>query len=181
LITLEKIKKRAESDAKTYGYFLTPDPDLLQDLLEGLETNEERYGYPSCPCRLASGQLELDRDIICPCDYRDPDVIDYGQCYCGLYVNKYIHDGKKDTTPIPERRPPEKQDRASLISSDTSTQDSLETDKKIQKSLKIQTKLWYCKQCGYICFREDPPYICPICKAKKEMFTELNMIVNVGG
>jgi ferredoxin-thioredoxin reductase catalytic chain len=49
LTTLEKARQRAESDAKTYGYFLNPDPEFLQNLLEGLRENEERYGYPSCP------------------------------------------------------------------------------------------------------------------------------------
>ena len=37
----------------------------------------------------------------------------------------------------------------------------------------VKKKLWYCKQCGYVVFREDPPYVCPICKAKKEMFAEI--------
>jgi ferredoxin-thioredoxin reductase catalytic subunit len=73
-ITIETTRARAEADANTYGYHLTPDPELLQGFLEGLKVNEERYGYPSCPCRLASGKFEFDRDIICPCDYRDPDV-----------------------------------------------------------------------------------------------------------
>jgi ferredoxin-thioredoxin reductase catalytic subunit len=54
-ITLDSVRKRAEADAKTYGYYLTPDPKFLTDLLEGLKKNEERYGYPSCPCRAASG------------------------------------------------------------------------------------------------------------------------------
>jgi rubrerythrin len=36
-------------------------------------------------------------------------------------------------------------------------------------------KLWYCKQCGYVIFREDAPYICPICRAKKEFFAELKL------
>jgi rubrerythrin len=36
-------------------------------------------------------------------------------------------------------------------------------------------KLWYCKQCGYTVFREEPPYICPICKAKKELFAEISI------
>ena len=62
-MTIEKVRQRAESDAKTYGYYLNPNADFLQDLLDGLRRNEERYGYPSCPCRLASGKLELDRDI----------------------------------------------------------------------------------------------------------------------
>ncbi|PVX26700.1 MAG: ferredoxin:glutaredoxin reductase, partial [Candidatus Bathyarchaeum sp.] len=113
---LEHARKRAETDAKANGYYLTPDPELLQDLLEGLQKNEERYGYPSCPCRLASGNLEIDKDIICPCDYRDPDINDYDQCYCGLYVTKNVHTGKTAITPIPERRPLKKQGRAYTIS-----------------------------------------------------------------
>ena len=35
--------------------------------------------------------------------------------------------------------------------------------------------LWYCKQCGYVVFREEAPYICPICKAKKEFFAEIRL------
>ena len=34
-------------------------------------------------------------------------------------------------------------------------------------------KLLYCKQCGYIVLREEPPYKCPICGAKKELFGEI--------
>jgi ferredoxin-thioredoxin reductase catalytic subunit len=58
LTTLEQVRKRADADAKTYGYYLTPQSDLLQMFTEGLKTNEDRYGYPSCPCRLATGNFE---------------------------------------------------------------------------------------------------------------------------
>ncbi len=34
-------------------------------------------------------------------------------------------------------------------------------------------KLWYCKQCGYVVYREEPPYLCPICRAKKEFFAPI--------
>jgi rubrerythrin len=30
--------------------------------------------------------------------------------------------------------------------------------------------VWRCKVCGYLCAREGPPEVCPICKAKKERF-----------
>jgi rubrerythrin len=30
--------------------------------------------------------------------------------------------------------------------------------------------VWRCKVCGYLCARENPPEVCPICKAKKERF-----------
>ena len=179
MTSLENVRKRAENDAKAHGYYLTPDPELLQDLLEGLQKNEERYGYPACPCRLASGKLELDRDIICPCDYRDPDVEEYGQCYCGLYVRKDVHEGKTVIQPIPERRPVEKQARAYTISSEPATETPTEKAEKPKEVSEIKMKLWYCKQCGYVCFREDPPFVCPVCKAKKEMFAELNVTTEI--
>ena len=60
MTTLEAVKRRAEKDAKANGYYLASDKELLQDLFLGLQKNEERYGYPSCPCRLASEKFELD-------------------------------------------------------------------------------------------------------------------------
>jgi len=186
LITLEKVRQRAESDAKTYGYYLNPDPQFLQDLLEGLKKNEERYGYPSCPCRLATGNLELDRDIICPCDYRDPDTAEYGTCYCALYMRKDLYEGKTPINPIPERRPPEKQARAygpaEAEATKTAPQETRGTKPTVslQRDL-VEKKLWYCKQCGYMVYREDPPYVCPICKAKREMFAQIEISMKVQG
>ena len=180
MITIESVRKRAESDARTYGYYLNPDDSFLKDLLEGLQQNEERYGYPSCPCRLASGNFDLDRDIICPCDYRDPDVEEFGACYCALYVSRDAFEGKVPITSIPERRPPAKIARASETQVQLSTQTTV-APKSEEKPLKTEMKLWYCKQCGYVVFREDPPYICPICKAKKELFAKIAIDAQASG
>jgi ferredoxin-thioredoxin reductase catalytic subunit len=191
LTTIEETRRRAEADAKTYGYYLTPQPELLQGFLEGLKTNEDRYGYPSCPCRLASGNFEYDRDIICPCDYRDPDVAQYGSCYCRLYVNKQVYESK-NLPEVPERRPLEKQARAYRDLTAAKQEPSKGEQEKtltiapaISQAAKAQPtvkkKLWYCKQCGYVVFREDPPYVCPICKAKKEMFAEIESTIEFNG
>ena len=186
MTTLEEARRRAEADAKTYGYFLTPQPELLQGFLEGLKTNEDRYGYPLCPCRLSSGNFEYDRDIICPCDYRDPDVAQYGACYCRLYVNKQVYESK-NLPEVPERRPIEKQQRAygpSAAVKQASPQSDKEKPVEAQAPKPqpiVKKKLWYCKQCGYVVFREDSPYVCPICKAKKEMFAEIESIVEFNG
>jgi ferredoxin-thioredoxin reductase catalytic chain len=63
------------------GYFFNRDREKVLDLLRALLFNRERYGYVCCPCRLASGDREWDRDIICPCAYREDDVREYGRCY----------------------------------------------------------------------------------------------------
>jgi ferredoxin-thioredoxin reductase catalytic subunit len=89
------------------GYFFHPDKVRVLELMEGMLVNKERYGYMSCPCRLASGQRELDQDIICPCIYREEDVRQYGQCFCGLYESAAYQQNRTDIF-VPERRPPEK-------------------------------------------------------------------------
>ena len=92
------------------GYFFNKNMEHTLLILEGLLVNKGRYGYMSCPCRLACGERERDEDIICPCDYRTPDVEEFGSCYCNLYVSKEWNEGKAPHEYVPERRPPEKMD-----------------------------------------------------------------------
>jgi ferredoxin-thioredoxin reductase catalytic chain len=90
------------------GYYFNKDKDRVFELLEALLLNKRRYGYMACPCRLASGDREKDKDIICPCVYRAPDVEEYGCCYCNLYASKAWNEDKIPHVYVPERRPPEK-------------------------------------------------------------------------
>jgi len=150
----EKLKREAESA----GYYLNPDKAMVHELLNGLLVNQKRYGYPSCPCRLASGKKDEDLDIICPCDYRDPDLTDFNACYCSLYVSREVAEGKEKVGSIPERRPPRDKRKATKTGGQTATLSSL------------PLPVWRCKVCGYLCARDGPPAICPICKAGKERF-----------
>jgi ferredoxin-thioredoxin reductase catalytic subunit len=100
----EMLKKTQEPK----GYYFNTDKERIFDLLKALLVNKDRYGYMACPCRLASGDKENDKDIICPCVYREPDVEEYGSCYCNLYVSTEWNDKKIPHQYVPERRPPEK-------------------------------------------------------------------------
>ena len=90
------------------GYFFNKDHRRVIELLEALLQNKERYGYMACPCRLAAGDREKDRDIFCPCEYREPDVAEFGSCYCNLYVSREWNQDEIEKEYVPERRPPEK-------------------------------------------------------------------------
>jgi ferredoxin-thioredoxin reductase catalytic subunit len=78
---IEDSYQQLKKDAGDFGYFLNPDIEFTRDLVKGILVNEKRYGYGNCPCRLASGNKADDLDMICPCDYRDPDLSEYGACY----------------------------------------------------------------------------------------------------
>ncbi len=90
------------------GYYFNQDRERVNDLIDGLLMNRDRYGYMCCPCRLASGDRDQDRDIICPCIYREEDVREYGSCYCNLYVTPDWNAGKVPSVYVPERRPLDK-------------------------------------------------------------------------
>ncbi len=165
-ITDEAIQKRFEKltkEAEAGGYHLNPDEEFTKELVWGLLTNESRHGYMACPCRVAAGNREEDTDIICPCDYRDPDLDEYDACYCALYVTGTILSGEKEAESIPERRPPVKEERgkSSFVPAPQGTE-------RVEAGLAYP--VWRCRVCGYICARESPPEVCPICKAKKDRF-----------
>jgi ferredoxin-thioredoxin reductase catalytic subunit len=154
---IDRLYEELLGEAEAAGYHLNPDVDSAKQLVKGLITNERRYGYRACPCRLASGKKADDLDVVCPCDYRDPDLNEFDACYCALYVSDAVWKGEKKAGSIPERRlPPE---------------DRRKEDRKAgSKPTELSQPVWRCTVCGYLCAREEPPEVCPICKAKKERF-----------
>ena len=156
---VDRVFERLDKYAELHGYHLNPDTSFTKDLIRSLLINQKRYGYWACPCRLASGKREEDKDIICPCVYRDPDVKEYGACYCALYVSKEIVDGRRQAGPIPERRP-----------SNADRKEKKEVPLQKASVASLPLPVWRCRVCGYLCARDEPPEVCPICKAKKDRF-----------
>lgn len=103
--TIVQVYKRLNTYAESHGYHINPDIEFTKNLIKSLLINQQRYGYWACPCRLATGNKDEDLDIICPCYYRDPDLKEFGVCFCALYVSQEIKNGKKQPESIPERRP----------------------------------------------------------------------------
>jgi len=104
----EKLYEMLKKVQEPKGYFFNKDKERVFDLIDALLINKNRYGYMCCPCRLASGDKEKDRDIICPCVYRVADVEEFGSCYCNLYVSPDWNEGKITESYIPERRSADK-------------------------------------------------------------------------
>ena len=154
---VDRFMRDLELEAEAGGYHLNPDREFTRGLVRGLLANRERYGYISCPCRLASGNREDDLDIICPCDYRDPDLAEYGACYCALYVSAEVAAGARVPDPVPERRPPpaerKRQKAEHTVVSET-----------------LKYPVWRCRVCGYLCARNEPPETCPICRVSRDRF-----------
>jgi ferredoxin-thioredoxin reductase catalytic chain len=157
---VEKVYVSLKSEAEKGGYHFNPDVEFTRNLIRGLLKNDLRYSYRACPCRLATGRMSDDMDIICPCDYRDADISEFGACYCALYVSDAIAKGAKQAAPVPERRPPRSQ-RGKKPAVQVVPAGPMPA---------LPLPVWRCKVCGYLCARELPPDICPICKVPKDRF-----------
>jgi ferredoxin-thioredoxin reductase catalytic subunit/rubredoxin len=166
---IDELHARLLKDAEESGYHLNPDTGFTKDLVRGLVINQKRYGYGACPCRLAAGERGRDLDIICPCDYRDPDLDEYGGCYCGLYLTAEVIENRGFIGSIPERRPP------------AAEREKKKEGKKMEKGSGIKfskdVPVWRCKVCGYLCARENAPEKCPVCKADKDRFEKFIEII----
>jgi len=152
----EELYTQLKKEAEERGYHLNPDVTFTKQLLTGLLKNKERYGYLACPCRLSSGEKQHDLDIICPCDYRDDDVSEFNACYCALYVSNKIVQGEKDVRSIPDRRSKQRPK-------------TLNNEMEFSRGA-LSLPVYRCKVCGYLCARNTPPEICPICKVSQERF-----------
>lgn len=110
MTTKDGMKQYVEQVSTKNDWILNMDTNTFNNLIDGLVENKKKYGYQSCPCRLASGNRDLDRDLICPCDYAKLDIKEFGACYCNLYMRKDFYETiKKDYVIVPERRPIEKE------------------------------------------------------------------------
>lgn len=154
---VEEAYRRLDREARAGGYHLNPDTAFVKGLVRGLLINERRYGYPACPCRLSLGEKEADLDIICPCDYRDPDLTEHDACYCALYVSGAVAAGEKAVGPVPERRLPGGPAKRAA-------------DRPASLAGPLPYPIHRCRVCGYLCARDEPPEVCPICRAKKDRF-----------
>jgi ferredoxin-thioredoxin reductase catalytic subunit len=158
---VDEFYRKLQQEAERSGYYLNPDKPYTNDLVEALLINIQRYGYPSCPCRLADGIRSVDLDIICPCDYRDPDLAEFGSCYCALYVSEEVARGEREVKPIPERRP---------VIEERGEEPEKRKRRKGEEGKNLSHPVFRCKVCGYLCARDEPPGKCPICGADKDRF-----------
>ncbi len=154
----DKVKTRLaklRADAAKGAYLLNTDDEIVEALTQGLVLNQERYGIESCPCRLFKGTAEDNLDIVCPCVYRDDDLAQYGACYCALYIASEA-DGEAQKQ-VPERRnKPQEKNSAPIKTGESNT---------------LEYPVYRCSVCGYLCANNNPPRVCPICKATAERFT----------
>ena len=66
-------------------YALNPSWMMQTNLKTWLSEMELVYEKRYCPCFEPSGNLELDKKMLCPCKFIDEELEMYGTCHCALF------------------------------------------------------------------------------------------------
>lgn len=87
---MKKNKEQMERFARLYaerqGFQLNPCKEIYEMIIDGLVANKEKYGRQYCPCRPVTGDLEVDKDSICPCVWHKDELANDGMCFCQLFL-----------------------------------------------------------------------------------------------
>ena len=75
------IRKHAASK----GWSVNPRAMVYTNLRLWLADFEEMYGRRYCPCFEPSGDAELDKKLICPCQFAEAEIQSKGWCHCTLF------------------------------------------------------------------------------------------------
>lgn len=90
----DDLKREFEPFVERLGYRFNTDADFVEMVLDGVLANLEREGDVFCPCRIRSGEMVKDLQIICPCiPFHRDEFAALGKCWCGLFVK---FDGSDD-------------------------------------------------------------------------------------
>ena len=68
------------------GYSVNKDPMFNTNLKLWLAEAEDTFGKRVCPCFSPTLDAEMDRKLVCPCEFLDEDIAMKGTCHCTLFA-----------------------------------------------------------------------------------------------
>jgi ferredoxin-thioredoxin reductase catalytic subunit len=83
--TLGKQDAWIRKHAANRGWSVNPRWMVYTNLRLWLSDCEEMYGKRYCPCFEPSGEPDLDRKLICPCEFAQAEIDEVGWCHCTLF------------------------------------------------------------------------------------------------
>ncbi|MBN2620899.1 ferredoxin:thioredoxin reductase [candidate division WOR-3 bacterium] len=78
---------RVQKIAQDHGYVLNPDDERLKKVVGLMTMNFNGHGRYYCPCK-QSHPLDPNKDVICPCDVWEDEIVKDGKCFCKLFFKK---------------------------------------------------------------------------------------------
>ncbi len=81
----KKQQRWMEKYCEKNNYVINPSWMMATNLKSNLCEMEATFGKRYCPCFEPSGDKELDKKMMCPCEFVEEEIKEYGTCHCALF------------------------------------------------------------------------------------------------
>jgi ferredoxin-thioredoxin reductase catalytic chain len=87
-VALRRVRKFVASYVAKGRYELYPEPEVVENIVQGLTDNLVAHGKMYCPCAPSIEDSKAKgSDMVCPCTPHHADIARQGYCDCALFAS----------------------------------------------------------------------------------------------
>ena len=86
-VALRRVRKFVATYVAKGKYELYPEPDVVENVVQGLTDNLVAHGRMYCPCAPVEDSKTKGSDMVCPCTPHHADIARQGYCDCALFAS----------------------------------------------------------------------------------------------
>lgn len=85
---LRRVRKFVATYVAKGSYDLYPEPEVVENVVQGLADNLVAHGRMYCPCADVEDSKTKGSDMVCPCKPHHADIERQGYCDCALFASR---------------------------------------------------------------------------------------------
>jgi ferredoxin-thioredoxin reductase catalytic chain len=84
---LRRVRKFVTTYVEKGAYELYPEPEVVENVVQGLADNLVAHGRMYCPCADVEESKAKGAEMVCPCTPHRADIARQGYCDCALFAS----------------------------------------------------------------------------------------------
>jgi ferredoxin-thioredoxin reductase catalytic subunit len=84
---LRRVRKFVATYVQKGKYELYPEPEVVENVIQGLAENLVEHGRMYCPCADVEESKKKGSEMVCPCRPHHADIARQGYCDCALFAS----------------------------------------------------------------------------------------------
>ena len=85
---LARVRKFVGTYSAKGKYGLYPEPEVVENVVQGLADNLVEHGRMYCPCADVAESKAKGSQMVCPCTPHHADIARQGYCDCALFASR---------------------------------------------------------------------------------------------
>ena len=86
-LALRRVRKFVATYVAKGQYELYPEPEVVENVVQGLADNLVAHGRMYCPCADVEASKAKGSSMVCPCTPHHADIARQGYCDCALFAS----------------------------------------------------------------------------------------------